>query len=622
MAKTRRRRLQATYIPAEHGIAWWGVADIPAALEEAQLPAGRELTLRLAVADDGAVRAADVETRVTDLQLTAQHFTKHRRTASLGDSARAWRLIGRAELSSPAGSEPPDLAVLTAHLPPAGHALLNADETAIVRPEVLVAQFRAGLATVKELQQVGIKAEFRPYQLHGVSWLRDIGGGDGGAVLADEMGLGKTLQAIALLATSTGEKPHLVVCPTSLVGNWRREVERFAPQLPVLIHHGAARRLPEAIAPGTVVLTTYPLLRADAELTAREWQVAVLDEAQQIKNPAAKVTQAATQLKTETCIAMTGTPVENNLDELWSIFSVASPGLLGTRGRFRQRFITPIQQRGSKTAAARLNELVQPRMLRRTKQQVATELPPRLDSTVVCSLSDEQIRLYRTAVEDAFSKGFGSAGARSGRVLALLTELKQICNHPAHFLGEGEAVTGRSGKFDRTSEMVAEIVADDEGALIFTQYRKMGELLSSGLAPVVGGRPVPFLHGGLGVKARDEMLGAFQEGKASPVLILSLRAAGFGLNLTRASHVIHYDRWWNPAVEEQATARAHRIGQERVLNVHTLVVGGTLEDHIERMHRQKKGLAEVITGDSVSALTRLPDKQLRELIDLNPKELV
>lgn len=261
-------------------------------------------------------------------------------------------------------------------------------------------------------------------------------------------------------------------------------------------------------------------------------------------------------------------------------------------------------------------------MLRRTKDQVATELPPRVDSTVVCTLTTEQIDLYKRAIERAFSSGFGMGLGRSGRVLALLTELKQICNHPAQFLNLEAPDLGRSGKFDRATEMLTEIVEDGERALVFTQYRKMGELLSSGLAIATHGRPVPFLHGGLSATRRDELVRAFQEDDdAPPILILSLRAAGFGLNLTRASNVFHYDRWWNPAVEEQATARAHRIGQRRTLNVYTLIAGGTVEDHIDRMHHEKQGIAEIITGDPLAALTKLPDSQLREVLDLNLKEL-
>ncbi len=630
LARPTTPKLQATYVPAENGIAWWGVPDIPKIMDGAGLPPGRPATLRLAAVVEGEVCASDVPAQITDLAPTARALATLNRTRLLADSARAWRAASRATLRPPrsggraADDEDAALAGVAAMLPPAGHAVLNADETAVMSPAVLLDRFRTALSTVRALQDGGVDADLRPYQAHGVFWLRDRADRGEGAVLADEMGLGKTLQAIAVLATrtATATAPQLVVCPTSLIGNWRRELARFAPRLRVLTHHGPDRALPARIPAGSVVVTSYPLLRTGDELTAREWDVVVFDEAQQLKNPTAQVTKAAAALHATTRIAMTGTPVENNLDELWSIFSVTNPGVLGARARFRQRFVAPIQQRRSKTAAATLATLVEAHMLRRTKAQVATELPPRIDQTVVCTLTTEQISLYRRAVDRAFTSGFGTGLARNGRVLALLTELKQICNHPAQYLGKDEADTGRSGKFDRASEILTEIAADGDRALVFTQYRKMGKLLSSGLAPVTGGQPIPFLHGGLSAVRRDELVRAFQEDDdAPPVLILSLRAAGFGLNLTRAAHVMHYDRWWNPAVEEQATARAHRIGQQQTLNVHTLIAGGTLEEHIDRMHTEKQGIADIITGDPLAALTKLPDRQLRELLDLNLTEL-
>lgn len=618
-------RLQATYVPAEHGIAWWGVPDIPKLMDGAGLPLGRRAMLRLAGVVEGEVRATAVETYVTDLAVAAPALAKLNRARLLDESARAWKEASRVLLRTPnkgGQSEEEALNAIASAVPPAGHAVLSADESAILEPQILLGQFRTALSTIKALREGNVRADLRPYQAHGVTWLRNRAGNGEGSVLADEMGLGKTLQAISVLATRVSTGPHLVVCPTSLIGNWQREIARFAPHLRVVRFHGTDRTLPENIADGAVVVTSYPLLRTDACLSAQQWDIVVFDEAQQLKNPTARVTKAAAALQATSRIAMTGTPVENNLDELWSIFSVTNPVVLGARARFRQRFVAPIQQRRSPTAAARLSTLVEPHMLRRTKDQVATELPPRVDSTVVCTLTTEQIDLYKRAIERAFSSGFGMGLGRSGRVLALLTELKQICNHPAQFLNLEAPDLGRSGKFDRATEMLTEIVEDGERALVFTQYRKMGELLSSGLAIATHGRPVPFLHGGLSATRRDELVRAFQEDDdAPPILILSLRAAGFGLNLTRASNVFHYDRWWNPAVEEQATARAHRIGQRRTLNVYTLIAGGTVEDHIDRMHHEKQGIAEIITGDPLAALTKLPDSQLREVLDLNLKEL-
>jgi SNF2 family DNA or RNA helicase len=625
LTRTPMLRLQATYVPAEHGIAWWGVPDIPKLMDGAGLPLGRRAMLRLAGVVEGEVRATAVETYVTDLAVAAPALAKLNRARLLDESARAWKEASRVLLRTPHKgglSEEEALSAIASAVPPAGHAVLNADESAILEPQILLGQFRTALSTIKALREGNVRADLRPYQAHGVTWLRNRAGNGEGSVLADEMGLGKTLQAISVLATRVSTGPHLVVCPTSLIGNWQREIARFAPHLRVVRFHGTDRTLPEKIADGAVVVTSYPLLRSDACLSAQQWDIVVFDEAQQLKNPTARVTKAAAALQATSRIAMTGTPVENNLDELWSIFSVTNPGVLGARARFRQRFVAPIQQRRSPTAAARLSTLVEPHMLRRTKDQVATELPPRVDSAVVCTLTTEQIDLYKRAIERAFSSGFGMGLGRSGRVLALLTELKQICNHPAQFLNLDAPDLGRSGKFDRATEMLTEIVEDGERALVFTQYRKMGELLSSGLAIATQGRPVPFLHGGLSATRRDELVRAFQEDDdAPPILILSLRAAGFGLNLTRASNVLHYDRWWNPAVEEQATARAHRIGQRRTLNVYTLIAGGTVEDHIDRMHHEKQGVAEIITGDPLAALTKLPDSQLREVLDLNLKEL-
>jgi SNF2 family DNA or RNA helicase len=513
-----------------------------------------------------------------------------------------------------------DLATMAAAMPPAGHAVLSADESAVMAPRVLLRQYELALSTARALRTGNVKATLRPYQVHGVSWLRDKVDTAHGAVLADEMGLGKTLQVIGLLATRVPNGPHLVVCPTSLLANWRREIRRFAPDLTVLQYHGAERRLPVRLEDKTVVLTSYTLMRTDEAIGCRTWDVAIFDEAQQLKNPRSQVTKAASALRATSRIALTGTPVENNLDDLWSIFSVTSPGTLGTRGRFRQRFTNPIQQGHSATAAASLASLVAPHMLRRTKDQVADDLPPRIDSTVVCTLSHEQVESYRHAVDRAFATGFGSGFGRRGRVLALLTELKQICNYPAQHPDDSPLELGRSGKFDRTCEMLGEVISVGERALVFTQYRQMGELLSSGLASALNLGAVPFLHGGLTPAKRDDLVRAFQEDEQAPaILILSLRAAGFGLNLTRASHVLHYDRWWNPAVEEQATARAHRIGQQRTLNVYKLLTEGTVEDHIERMHLQKQRLAELISGDPMAGLSKLPDRQLREALDLDLK---
>ncbi|OPC81024.1 serine/threonine protein kinase [Embleya scabrispora] len=607
-------RLQAVFVPAESAMAWWGVTDLEPAVREHGLPEGRPSTCRLALPDGDRAVPATVAIRLAELDdaLPALSALDPDRP-TIGASMRAWRVA--ATLPHDADDA---FAELGARMPTAAHALLGFQETTIFSASALLGRFRQTVATHTALRSTSIRAELRPYQIHGVAWLRSVPGLGGGAILADEMGLGKTLQAICLLATRPPTGPHLVVCPTSLIGNWQRELARFAPDTPVIGYHGSRRTLPDSLPPGSVVVTSYPMLRADGILTETKWDVAIFDEAQQIKNPDALVSKAANRLSAEVRIAMTGTPVENHLEELWSILNVTSPGLLGSRARFRQRFAAPIEQRRSATAAAALNALVAPRLLRRTKSEVATELPAKQYSTIVCTVTEEQSRLYREAVDRAFTEGFGGGIGRRGRILALLTSLKQICNHPAQFLREETATPGRSGKFDRATEMLAEIVEERDRALVFTQYRAMGELLSGSLSATLGTGRIPFLHGGLSLERRDRLVRAFQEDDdAPPVLLLSLRAAGFGLNLTRATHVMHYDRWWNPAVEEQATDRAHRIGQDRTLNVHTLVTGGTIEDHIAQMHDTKRGLADIVSGNTEAALADLSDEQLHAVLDLD-----
>lgn len=608
--------LQATFLPAQASLAWWGVDDIEAALTAHGIPAGSPADVRLAVPVDATTLAPrTVRTRTVELAavipgLRNLHPELH--PGRVGASVWSWRRA--AQLPENAA----EIAGLAATMPAAAHAALDGDELSIETAEAALRRFAALVTLTENLRVAGIRATLRPYQLLGVAWLRALSG-EGGGVLADEMGLGKTLQAISLLAVRASEGPHLVVCPTSLLGNWRRELGRFAPDLRVTVHHGANRTLPMDLGVGGVILTSYSVLRSDAHALAEgHWDTVVFDEAQQIKNHNSLGAEAAARLPARLKVAMTGTPVENRLEELWSLLHVTNPSVLGTRARFRQRFATPIESGRSASTAARLSAVIGPYVLRRSKAEVATDLPAKQYSTVVCTLTNEQTRLYRAAVETAFSSGLGSGITRRGNVLALLTTLKQICNHPAQLELDGDGLSGRSGKFDRATEMLAEIVEDGDRALVFTQYRTMGELLSSHLTAKLSLGTVPFLHGGLSAARRDELVEAFQSAPdASPVLILSLRAAGFGLNLTRASHVVHYDRWWNPAVEDQATDRAHRIGQLRPVSVHTLVTGGTIEDHIAAMHESKRAVAESIAGGPEAAFADLPDAELRAMLDLD-----
>ena len=475
---------------------------------------------------------------------------------------------------------------------------------------------------------VGIDGELRAYQSRGVAWLQRLTSLGFGGVLADQMGLGKTLQAIALATSRAQDRPHLVVCPTSVVGTWEREIRRFAPDLPVVRHHGPERAVtPRGFRPGHVVVTSYALLRRDIGLLDRvEWDVVVFDEAQQIKNPTSKGAKAARALSSRTRVAMTGTPVENRLAELWSIIDVTNPGLLGSQRAFTERFAVPIERWHDQAAAARLRRLVAPFVLRRRKDdpEVEVDLPKKQELTVGCTLTREQAALYQAAVEDAFAgPGLGgSAFERRGRILALLTALKQICNHPAQYRREDGALAHRSGKLTRSTEILGELVDDGDRALVFTQFREMGDLLIRHLRDELGLKELPFLHGGVPLAQRDEMVRRFQEDEdAPPILLVSLRAGGTGLNLTRASHVLHYDRWWNPAVEDQATDRAHRIGQTRSVTVHTLVTAGTVEERIADLLERKRTLADAVVGTGETWITELDDDELHDLVSLSTADL-
>ena len=479
-----------------------------------------------------------------------------------------------------------------------------------------------------EARIVGIDGQLRPYQERGVAWLQRLTELGMGGVLADQMGLGKTIQAIALLTSRPQDRPHLVVCPTSVVGNWEREIARFAPALQVIRHHGADRPVTaRAFAPGAVVVTSYALLRRDiGMLEDALWDVVVLDEAQQIKNPGSKGAQAARSLQARARIAMTGTPLENRLAELWSIIDVTNPRLLGSQRTFNERFAVPVERWHDEVAAQRLRRLIAPFVLRRRKDdpEVAVDLPPKQEITVACALTREQAALYQATVEQAFgTDGLGgTAFERRGRILALLTALKQICNHPRQYLRDDGPLPGRSGKLARASEVLTEIVDAGERALVFTQFREMGELLQDHLIARLGLPEVPFLHGGVPLAGRDELVHRFQtDADAPPILLVSLRAGGTGLNLTRASHVLHFDRWWNPAVEDQATDRAHRIGQTSAVTVHRLVTAGTLEERIADLLERKRALADAVVGSGEAWVTELDDDELRELVALSTDDL-
>lgn len=489
-------------------------------------------------------------------------------------------------------------------------------------------------ARLEELPQpLSLAGSLRPYQRYGYSWLHFHKSWGLGACLADDMGLGKTIQTIALLlkekeAAGSLPAPALLVCPTSVVPNWERELERFAPLLKVHIHQGARRlrneEFLEEVLQVDVVLTSYPLVRQDGELLQKVgWYGVILDEAQNIKNPSAQQTQALRKLRGDFRLALTGTPVENRLSELWSIMHFLNPGYLGTQKEFRREFSQPIERDNSKDAALRLRQLVSPFILRRVKSDpsVIQDLPEKVETRVYCSLTEEQATLYEAVVQDVIQQIEEKEGMqRRGLVLSMLMQLKQICNHPSHYLHQekepAHTFAGRSGKLERLDALLEEVVSAGDRALIFTQFAEMGGVLEKYLSQV-SGVSAQFLHGGIPLKRRELMVDRFQNEEHAPsVFILSIKAGGTGLNLTRASHVFHFDRWWNPAVEDQATDRAFRIGQKQNVQVHKFVCMGTLEEKIDELIESKKGLAQSIVGSGESWLTELSTGELRDLVQL------
>nr|WP_260408039.1 DEAD/DEAH box helicase [Planomonospora venezuelensis] len=468
----------------------------------------------------------------------------------------------------------------------------------------------------------------RPYQERGLSWLSFLSGLGLGGVLADDMGLGKTAQTLSLLLSerAAGEvPPTLLVCPMSLLGNWQKEAAGFAPSLRVYVHHGAARAGREELAATVrehdLVLTTYGTALRDLEaLAGLDWGRVVCDEAQAIKNSAARQSRAVRSIPARTRLALTGTPVENHLAELWSIMEFCNPGLLGPAERFHRRYREPIETRGDQDAVRALKRATGPFVLRRLKtdKSIISDLPEKMEMKVWCTLTPEQAELYRAVAEDMLAKIAGSEGIeRRGNVMATMTRLKQICNHPVHLLKDGSPLAGRSGKLARLEELTEEIVDEGDKALVFTQYTEFGSLLQPYLAAHLD-RPVLWLHGGLSRRRRDELVERFQGDDEPAVFLLSLKAAGTGLNLTAANHVVHVDRWWNPAVENQATDRAFRIGQTKNVQVRKFVCVDTLEERIDEMIERKKALAENVVGTGEDWIADLSTDRLRELFTLGP----
>jgi superfamily II DNA or RNA helicase len=463
-----------------------------------------------------------------------------------------------------------------------------------------------------------LQATLRPYQRTGLGWLAKMTELGLGGCLADDMGLGKTIQLIALhlhrRALAAG--PTLVLCPTSLLGNWEREFARFAPKIPVRRFHGGGRHLDD-VAPDEVVLATYGVLRRDrAALAEVSWGLLAADEAQHVKNPLSVTAKELRSIPTAARVALTGTPMENRLTELWSILDWTTPGLLGTLEHFRRTFARPIERNRDRASTERLAATVRPFLLRRRKTDpdIAPELPRKTETDRFVPLTAEQATLYEAVVRENLAIIRESKGVqRRGQVLKLLTELKQICNHPAQYLKQSGPLTGRSGKLAAFEELLDVILDEGESVLVFSQYVQLCKLLSARLAE--RGLPVELLSGATTANRREDMVRRFQAGEV-PVFLLSLKAGGVGLNLTQATHVIHYDRWWNPAVEDQATDRAYRIGQDRPVQVHRLIAEGTLEDRIATVLETKRGLTEAVVGAGEDWITEMSDEQLADLVRL------
>lgn len=605
---------QATYLPDRHMFALWNWSGRAVG---AAPPAADTETIALVVPTSGPGDGFEVSD--VDCALIEPDRLADASLDSPGRSVDAWR-----ELL--AGGDPP--------LPIAAHAVPDATGVAVTSAEHAVAVFRHTVAVATELR-TALTARLRPYQVRGVSWLRETVDAHGGAVLADEMGLGKTLQAIGYLAGRAEEGPQLVVCPTSLVGNWAHEIERFAPDLRTMIWRGGpletANGGPEDSGPvdsdlvgngpedgglvgsGTIVLTGYPTLRVHGSaMTANQWVTAVFDEAQVLKNPRTQVSKAARTIAADARIALTGTPVENHLEELWALLNLVAPQLFGHKTQFHRRFVRPIAN-GSLAAAARLRAVIEPIVLMRKKSQVAGSLPPKIHADLICDLTEEQQQLYDRLLEQVIDDGFGSGARRQAKVLAVLTALKQVCNHPGLVTDDLGDLSGRSGKFDLCTDIVANNLERGAPTLIFTQYRRTGELLVRHFDEQFG-VSVPFFHGGLNQQQRSDLVSRFQSDDGPKVMVLSLKAGGTGLTLTRAADVIHFDRWWNPAVEAQASDRVHRIGQTRTVTVTTLTTGTTVEEYIAAMHSRKSALSDIADTSGVAELARLDDDRLIEIL--------
>ena len=511
-------------------------------------------------------------------------------------------------------------------------AELNGDDTSSIDADGWLAQLLAGLpdTSLEEgIEPPEFTATLRPYQRRGLGWLQFLHRLGLGGCLADDMGLGKTPTTLAHLASLPG--PHLVLCPLSVVRNWQRETARFVPSMRVHVHHGTDRADADAftqvVGSHDLIISTYQVAVRDADMLGTvAWRTAVFDEAQAFKNPDTRTAKVVRAIPAQQRIALTGTPVENRLSELWSILNTVAPGLLGNQVQFRNRFAAPIEREHDAVAVAALRQITGPFLLRRTKadRSLVPDLPDKVEQVAWAPLTREQATMYQAVVDQLLTDADAATGMqRRGLVLAALTRLKQICNHPAHALGDGSKLAGRSGKLARFDELVTDLHDAGEQALVFTQFREMGLLLQRHLSERFN-MQAPFLHGGVPKAARDRMVDAFQSGlhgthDAPQLLIVSLKAGGTGLNLTAASRVVHYDRWWNPAVEDQATDRAWRIGQQQSVFVHKLVCEGTIEERVDSLINDKRALANAVVGQAGETwLSELSTDELRQLVMFHP----
>ena len=475
-------------------------------------------------------------------------------------------------------------------------------------------------------QPMNLQATLRPYQLRGLAWLHYLESIGLNPCLADDMGLGKTIQVIALILKNPQTKASLLIAPTSVLGNWLREIEKFAPSLKVAMHHGNQRKnidFENLLAKSDIVITSYGLLRRDKSLfQSYQWSRVILDEAQNIKNPASTQTKIILNIKSDSKIALSGTPVENRLLDLWSIFNFLNPGLLGNRSGFKNKFELPIQRENNKKRAQVLKKIVEPFILRRLKsdKSIIKDLPDKIEQKVYCQLTNEQASLYQSIVNevDENIQQLEDNSQRSNLILSVLLRLKQVCNHPAQALGDGsEFSIKRSSKLLRFMEMVQETMNNRESLLIFSQYKDICDSLNS-LIKTHYGYSTYQLDGSTPRTKREEMIKQFQDPDTPPaIFILSLKAGGVGITLTKANHVFHFDRWWNPAVENQATDRAYRIGQEKSVFVYKFITLGTIEERIDKMLEDKQMLSDSIVGHDESWLSQLDAKSFIELIKLS-----